>query len=120
MKVWTVHLRPGTAPVLVPEGFSVLAALFAPLWLFFHGARIAAALALFAEVVLIAATSGPLRIVLAVFVVWLFGLIGQDLRRWSLGLRGFVLSHVVAAANDDAAVARLFDQRPELLREALA
>ena len=120
MKTWTVHLRPGTAPVLVPEGFSVVAALFAPLWLYFHGARIAAALALFAEAALVAASSGPLRFVLPLFLVWLFGLIGQDLRRWSLGLRGYVLSHVVVAASDDAAMTRLFEQRPELLREALA
>ena len=113
-------MRPGTAPVLVPEAFSPGAALFAPVWLLLHRAWIAAAFALCAEVTVATTTDGALRLLLAVVVVWLFGLFGQDLRRWSLTQRGFVLSHVVAAPTGDAALARLLDQRPELAREAMA
>ncbi len=120
MKTWTVHLRPATAPVLIPEAFSLPAALFAPVWLLVYGAWVSAAFALGAEVAVAAATGGALRIVLALALGWLFGLIGQDLRRWSLAQRGFVLAHVVAAQSGDAAAARLFDQRPELAREAAA
>jgi hypothetical protein len=120
MKTWTVHLRPGTAPVLVPEAFSWGAALFGPLWLFAYGAWIGAGFALAADLAVAVAASGARQIVLAVCLFWLSGLFGQDLRRWSLARRGFVLSHVVAGDSNDAAVARLLDQRPELLREAVA
>ncbi len=118
--IFTVHVRPGTAPVLVPESFSVAAALLGPLWLFFFDAWIAAVLALCAEVAVVMATDGALRVVLGLALLWLLGVSGQDLRRWSLERRGFVLSHVVAAESGDAAMARLLDLRPDLVREALA
>jgi len=119
VRSWTVHLRPGTEPVLVAEAFSWGAALFGPLWLLAHRAWIPGVLVLCAEV---AATAAPvaLRGVLAVALIWLLGLFGQDLRRWSLSRRGFVLSHVVVAPTSEAAVVRLLDQRPELGREAMA
>ena len=120
MKTWTAHLRPHTAPVLIPESFSLFAAVFGPLWFACYGAWIVAAFALAAEVVFATAAGGALRVVLVLFLAWLFGLFGQDLRRWSLAQRGFVLSHVIAAASGDAAAARLLDQRPELAREAMA
>ena len=120
MRSWTVHLRAGTAPVLVPEAFSWAAGLLGPLWLLSHRAWVAALLALGAELAVAAGTDGSLRVVLALAVVWSLGLFGQDLRRWSLARRGFILSHVVAAPTGDAAVARLLEQRPELAREAMA
>jgi hypothetical protein len=120
MKTWTVHLRAGTAPVLVPETFCWTALLLGPLWLLAHRAWIAAVLVLCAETAALAAAHGTLRLMLALAILWSLGLFGQDLRRWSLGRRGFVLSHVVAAATGDAATARLLDLRPELAREALA
>ncbi len=120
MIVYTAHLRPGAEPVLVPESFSWGAALAGPFWLLFFDAWIAAVLALSAEVAVVVATAGVLRLVLGLTLLWLQGLFGQDLRRWSLERRGFVLSHVVAADSADAAMARLLDQQPELVREALA
>lgn len=33
MRFWTSHVRPGTPPVLLSEGFSLGALLFGPLWL---------------------------------------------------------------------------------------
>ena len=119
MKTWTVHLRAGSAPVLVAEAFSWGAALFGPLWLLAHRAWIPGVLALCAEVA-VAAAPTALRGVLVVVLIWLLGLFGQDLRRWSLSRRGFVFAHVVAAPTSDAAVVRLLDQRPELGREAMA
>ncbi len=117
MKTWTVHLCPGAAPALVPEAFSWGAALFGPFWLFAHRAWIPGVLVLCAQAVL-AVT--PPHGVPTLALVWLLGLFGQDLRRWSLSRRGFVVSHVVAAPTVEAAAVRLFDQRPELAREALA
>ncbi len=120
MLIYTVHLRPGTAPVLVPEAFSWRAAVLGPLWLAAHRAWIAAGLAFCAEVVVAAATQAMVRVALALALVWLLGLFGQDFRRWSLERRGFALAHVVAAATADDAELRLLDQRPDLGREAVA
>ncbi len=120
MKTWTVHLRPGAAPVLVPEAFSWPAAVFGPFWLFAHRAWIPGVLALCAQVMIATTGHAVLHGVLTAALVWLLGLFGQDLRRWSLSRRGFVLSHVVAAPTRESAAVRLFDQQPELAREALA
>jgi hypothetical protein len=120
VKTWTVHLRPNTTPVLVAEAFSWGAFVFGPLWLAAHRAWIPAVLALAGGVGVGAATKPPLQIVLGLALAWLLGLFGQDLRRWSLTRRGFVLTHVVAGRTADEAVVRLLDQRPELAAEAMA
>ena len=44
----------------------------------------------------------------------LTGLFGTDLRRWSLGLGGFRLAHVVAGRTQDEAFVRLLSARPLL------
>jgi hypothetical protein len=119
MKVFSAHLRAATVPVLVPEKFSWGAAIFGPFWLWAHRAWIAGILALLAWV---AAGAVPIHawrpwLVLAVCV--LLGLVGQDLRRWSLARRGFLLAHVVAARDQDEALARLLANRPDLAEVAL-
>ena len=120
MKTWTVHLRPGTAPVLVAEAFSWGAALFGPFWLLAHRAWIPAVLVLCAQAAMAAAVPAVLHLVLTVALAWLLGLFGQDCRRWSLSRRGFELTHVVSGRTGADATIRLFDQRPELAREAMA
>ena len=118
MKLFTAHTRADSPPVLVKEGFSWGALLFGPFWLFAHRAWIAGALVLCAWIAFLLIPdpfSGPLLMALA----WLIGVSGTDLVRWSLGQRGFLLAHVIAAANADAAFARLLAARPDLA-DALA
>jgi hypothetical protein len=109
--------------VLVREGFSFGAALFGPFWLALHRAWVPAALALAAWLAVNALTSGDAAPVLDAGLVVLQGLFGNDLRRWSLGRRGFTLAEVVAARNTETAFARLLDRRRDLadrlLREAV-
>ncbi len=119
MRIYTAHTHPTRAPVLVREGFSWGAAIFGPLWLFFHRAWLAAVLVLCAEVLLGLIPLPPLRFGLELALAWLLGLFGQDLRRWSLARQGFLLAHVVAGADADAALARLLDRRPDLTQLAL-
>ena len=118
MKIFTAHTRPHTAPVLVREAFSWGALPFGPFWLLAHRAWIAGVLTLCLYIGLIFVPQ-PWRLVLALAVAWLLGLFGRDLLRWSLSRRGFVIAHVLAARDSDAALARLLDRRPDLINEAL-
>ena len=71
---------------------------------------------------IMAAGSAPIhawRPWFALSVCALLGLFGQDLRRWSLARRGFTLAHMLAAPDEDAALARLLGARPDLVGPAL-
>ncbi|MBV9758056.1 MAG: DUF2628 domain-containing protein [Alphaproteobacteria bacterium] len=117
MKFYTVHLRPGGAPVLVEDRFSCAAALFGPLWLAAHGAWVPAGIALLPYVAVVALGPG-IGCLLWLATAWLLGLFGQDLRRWSLETRGHTLVHVLAARDAEAAYARLLAARPDLVAAA--
>ena len=119
MKYWTVHLKPGQtasviSPVLVREGFSWGAFFLGPLWLLAHHAWVPAALVLAVNV--IAGTLAPAAVQPFLFlgISLLIGLSGNDLRRFALEQKGYVLMHVVASRDTDGALARLLDSRPEL------
>ena len=114
MRIWTAHLRPRTAPVLVAEGFSWGALLFGGRWLLLHRAWIAGVLALAAGVLIGTLTHGPARGLLEFALAVLLGLTGRDLLRWSLARRGYTLAQVVAAGDADAALARFLTARPDL------
>lgn len=114
MKVWTVHVKDGAAPVLVREGFSLGALVFGPLWAAVHRAWIPAAFAFAADLAIGALSDGPARFTLALGLAFLLGFSGHDLRRWSLERRGFVLAEVVTARRVEGALERLFLRRREL------
>ena len=116
MKMWTAHLRPDAEPILVPEGFSWLALIFVPLWLAAHRAWIPAVIVLAADVVVSTLVPMPLSIVLDVGLTLLVGLSAQDLRRWSIENRGYLLTHVIAARDEAEALGRLLTGRPDLAR----
>jgi hypothetical protein len=103
--------------MLVREHFGFWAFLFGPLWLLLHRAWIPCILAICAIVAIAVVPLAPLRPVLGFGLFWLIGLFGQDLRRWSLERRGFVLAQIVAASDREAALARLLDRRPDLVAE---
>ena len=115
MRTYTAHLHRKKSPVLVPEAFSWGALFFGPLWLLRHGAWIAAVLAVAAFFLACTVPPPPFRPLAAFGVTVLLGLLGQDLRRWHLGLRRFQLAHVVAARNQDEALFRLLSSRSDLL-----
>ncbi len=113
MTVWTVHLREGRAPVLVPERFSLWAAVLGPVWLAWHRAWIPAVLVLSAWLAL-GVLAEPWRgACLMALGIWV-GMAGQDMRRWSLDRRGFRLAHVVTGRDADAALVRLMDAVPNV------
>jgi hypothetical protein len=118
MRIYTAHLRPGSTPRLVREGFSLGAFLFGPFWLFAQRAWIAGIIALavlLGLLVLAGALPGstiPPLLLLAYAA--LLGWSGRDLCRWSLARRGFEQSHVLAGRDADAAYARLVERDPTL------
>lgn len=117
MRIWTAHVRPDTAPVLVREGFSWAALLFGPLWLLLHRAWLAALLAMAAGI-LVGFAPGPWGGLLEAAVAVGLGLFGRDLWRWSLDRRGFLLVDLLAAPDEDTAMARLLERRPDLMQAA--
>jgi hypothetical protein len=133
MRIWTVHLPRGPAtaarasrrasaraPILVREGFAWGAFLFALPWLLLHRLWIEAVA--YVGVVLLLAAFLPevAALPVALALHFLLGAHAQDLRRAALARRGRPAAHVVAAAEQDAALARLLDARPDLARSVLA
>ncbi len=118
MRIYTAHLRPAREPILVREGFTLAGFLFGPLWLLAHRAWIPAifTLAAFVWIFALAPTAllGPLSFGLALII----GLTGRDMVRWSLGRNGYAFAHVVAAGDQDSALARLYAARADLIETA--
>jgi len=119
VRVFTAHLRPAAAPVLAKEGFSWGALLFGGVWLLARGAWAEGAIALSAAVLIGALIPGPAGDVLEAGLAVALGLSGWDVVRASLARRGYVLAHVVAARDAEAALLRLLDARPELAAAAV-
>ncbi len=114
MKTYATLLKPGAEPVLLREGFAWGALIFGPLWLVAHTAVIAAALSLAAYVLIAILAPYPAAPILSLGLAFILGLTGQDLRRWALEHRGYLLTHVLAAGNRDDAFLRLLSNRPDL------
>lgn len=114
MRFWTAHIRSGAAPILVREGFSWGALCFGPIWLALHRAWVAAVLALVVTILIVALAPGGAAATLLIALIVLLGLSGNDLRRWSLDRRGFLLAQVVVARDELEALGRLLDRRPDL------
>jgi uncharacterized protein DUF2628 len=114
VKFWSAHVRAGTAPVLVREGFSWGALVFGPIWLAVHRAWIPATISLAAFVIIGFTTQDAVQAALLVALIVLLGLSGHDLRRWSLDQRGFLLTQVITGRSELDALAHLLERRPDL------
>jgi hypothetical protein len=114
VKIYTALLKSDAEPVLVREGFAWGALFFGPVWLFAHRAWIAGAISLAAYVLTGVLVAGPAAAILAVGLALILGFAGHDLRRWALEHRGYLLAHVLAAADRDDAFMRLLTLRPDL------
>ncbi|KAA2213776.1 DUF2628 domain-containing protein [Teichococcus oryzae] len=129
-RAWTVHPPPrrpasvpaaGAAParrlpgglVLIPERFSMLAALLPAPWFLAHRLwwPLLAYLA-FAVALMLLAPAG-VGLPLGVAAHLLAGLHAQDLRRWQLARRGRPAAAVVLAADEETALRRALEARPD-------
>jgi hypothetical protein len=116
VKVWTAHLRDDAAPVLLRDAFCWGALFFGPIWLAAHRAFVPAALSLASYVLVIALVPEPGKGIMLGGLVWLHGLIGRDLCRWSMSQRGFLERYVLVGRSEVEALDRLLHERPELAR----
>ena len=101
------------------EGFSIGALLFGPIWLAARHAWLPAGVALLLMVLIFALTRPPAATVLVLGLALLLGFSGRDLVRWSIARRGYLESNVVSGSNEDEAMSRLLDARPDLLERSL-
>jgi hypothetical protein len=106
--------RPGRAPRLVPDRFSLFAFLFGPFWLAWKAAWLPAALVLAAEILAHIVVAGPAGSVAGLAIGVLCGLFGREWLVISLRRRGWAMEAVVVARGRDAALRRLLDARPDL------
>jgi hypothetical protein len=118
MRIYTTHVKPGAAPILLREAFSWGAVLFGPLYFAVNRAWIPAAFSLAASVLIGVLTppayAGPLSLGFLVIQ----GFLARDALRWSLAQRGYTEGPVVAAASGDEALARFLAARPDLISSA--
>jgi hypothetical protein len=114
MKTYAALLKSDAEPILVKEGFSWGALILGPFWLAAHRAWVAAAISLAAYVLLATVVAQPAAGILAIGLAVILGMTGNDLRRWALEHRGYLLVHVLAAGSKDDAFTRLLTHRPDL------
>jgi hypothetical protein len=129
MRSFTVHAtppssvpatRPARMPELVPEGFSLFAALLPPVWLLLHRQWLALVIYLAVAVLMTLLLPSAVQAVAMPALQLLIGLQAQDIRRWTLARRGWPVSGVVLARDAEAALLRVLDGRPDLARTGLA
>jgi len=114
MRSYTAHLKPDCLPILLLEGWSWGAALFGPLWLLVHRAWIPAVLFGAVVVLVLVLTPPALGGMIGLGLGVLSGLLGRDAVRWSLERNGYILAHVLAARDQESALARLLHARTDL------
>jgi hypothetical protein len=131
MRIYTVHLKRTADPLFTPdlgaqfvrEGFNWAAFVFTWIWALACGLWIVAAI-LFAGDLGIALlfeaidldTKSQFWATLGWHVI--VGFAAEDLRRWTLRLRGFALAEIVAAETVAAAERRFFDHHPAMAKPA--
>jgi hypothetical protein len=125
MRVFTAHQPPVAAaraegPLLLRDSFAWGACLFGGFWLLLHRLWFEAlawlGVALLALILLPGWALAPVALATALLLGWH----GQDLRRAALTRRGWTMTDIVAARDADAALARLLDARPDLVRGPVA
>lgn len=119
MKVWTAHEKPNFPPLLVREGFSFGALLFGPIWLAAQRAWLEAGAVVVLTLLILILTRPPAAIVLILGLALWLGCSGRDLVRWSLTRRGYLATTIVAGRDQYAALAHLFEARPDLVDQSM-
>lgn len=114
MRIYTVHARAGQEPVLVREGFSWGAFFVPTVWFLWNRMWLVALADLLALVAIGLLLPDRVAAWVGFAVQILVAMEARDLRRWTLGRRGFAFQGVVAAPDEEAAWLRLAEVRPDI------
>ena len=125
MKIYTVHLRKNVHDneiVLVSEGFCWSALILSFIWTLWHrmwwvSLGLIGVIFFVTGIVYVLGADTLVICFLSIGVSVLYGLLANDLRRWSLVRIGFLEQGVVLGNNEDTALARFLDNAPEIARE---
>jgi hypothetical protein len=127
MKAYTVHLRRheqnhGNDIVLVLEGFCWSAFLLSVLWTLWHrmwwvALGLVSVSLIFNGIIYVLVMETLAAYFLGIGTAVLYGLLANDLRRWSLARVGFKESGVALGDNEDTALARFLDNAPDIAKE---
>lgn len=119
MRAFTLHAAPGRPPLLIPEGFSWGAFVFAPLWLLRHGVWIGALAYLLGAAAIVALAPPGWRGLGLLALHLLAGFEGWDLLRARLARQGRDISAVIFGMDEDAALLRALSQDEALRGDAV-
>ena len=124
MRIYTVHIRrppvdPDRDIRLVKEGFSWPAFFFSFLWALWCRLWVAAAGIIAAELALgemlsLLGADGVTTTAISVGFAVLLGVVGNDIKRWTLFRRGYLQVAVVTGDDQVSAERRFWNQRPSL------
>jgi hypothetical protein len=107
-------------PVVVPEGFSLIAALLPGPWMLVHRLWLPLVLYIAFNVLAAYALPAPMLPFLTIALQILIGFEAHNIRRWVLARRGLAMAGVVVARDAEAALLRALDARPDLARRGIA
>jgi hypothetical protein len=131
MRIYTVHLRRTADPLFTPdlgaafvrEGFNWAAFFFTWLWALACRLWIVAGGLLVADLAVYFALervgfdpSGQFWLTLAWHLI--VGFVAEDLRRWTLRLRGYALAEIVSGRDVSDAERRFFEHHPAMAKPA--
>ena len=127
MKIYTVHLQLHDKArdndiVLVGEGFCWSAFTLSVIWALWHrmwwvALGLTCVLLIVNGIIYVLGMDTLAACFLGIGTAVLYGLLANDLRRWSLFRVGFLENSVVLGDNQDEALAHFLDEAPDIARE---
>jgi len=127
MKIYTVHLRQheqnyASDIVLILEGFSWSAFVLSVIWSLWHrmwwvSLGLVCSSMIVIGIVYTLRTDAFVAYFVGIGTAVIYGLVANDLRRWSLSRVGFIENGVILGDNQDKALARFLDNSPDIARK---
>ena len=118
-RIYTVHLLDNADPVLVKQGFNWPAFFFAVPWALFHRMWWVAAGFVVLQIILgvvfsEAGFNDMQQAIISFILAIIIATSADELRRYALTSRGYVLTDVVVEENSERALRRFLEARPEV------
>ena len=125
MKFYTIHLRQNEHDrdiILVVEGFCWGAFILSIIWTLWHrmwwvALGLVSVSLIVNGIIYVLGMDALATYILGIGMMVLYGLLGNDLRRWSLANVGFVESGVALGDNQDKALAQFLNSAPDFTKE---